>query len=156
MRLIKNSNLVDTDWVFTNQADYSPRGEKQILPFKIFAENPSLYYSSQTPLGVQIKADCDLEEISRYFSKISLIVIEFTSFADGRGFSIARRLRDSFGYRGEIWAGGHLFADQYPLAVQCGIDAVVIDESLLQRQPLAHWQEAISAHPAFMSAELAS
>lgn len=64
--------------------------------------------------------------------------IDFPSFADGRGFGLARELR-SLGYQGRLRAKGHLIADQYLNARLSGFDEVEIADDLAERQPEAQW-----------------
>ncbi len=68
-----------------------------------------------------------------------LIRIAFSSFADGRGFTLARVLR-MHGYAGRLRAQGHLIADQYAMARRAGFDEIEIDEALAARQPEAQWR----------------
>ncbi len=67
------------------------------------------------------------------------IRIAFPSFADGRGFTLARRLRQ-MGFVGRIHAAGHVLADQYAMARRSGFDAVEIDSALAARQPEDQWR----------------
>lgn len=69
----------------------------------------------------------------------ALIRIPFASFADGRGFTLARRLRLA-GFKGRLRAQGHVIADQYAMARRAGFDEVEIDETLAARQPEEQWQ----------------
>ena len=73
------------------------------------------------------------------FAGKNMIRIDFPSFADGRGFGIARQLR-SAGYRGRLRARGHVIADQYAMARRSGFDEVEISPDLAKRQPVADWQ----------------
>ncbi len=68
-----------------------------------------------------------------------LVRVAFPSFADGRGFSLARRLRDA-GYAGRLRAAGHVLADQYAMARRSGFDEVEIDAAMAARQPEAQWR----------------
>lgn len=68
-----------------------------------------------------------------------LIRIHFPSFADGRGFTLARLLRLR-GFKGRLRAQGHVIADQYAMARRSGFDEVEIDDDLAQRQPWEQWQ----------------
>ncbi|MCB9930905.1 MAG: DUF934 domain-containing protein [Alphaproteobacteria bacterium] len=88
--------------------------------------------------GVEVANTIDARDLAPHFEAVDLIAVAFPSFADGRGFSLARRLR-ALGYRGRLRAKGHVIADQYPLARACGFDEVEIDETLAQRQPEEHW-----------------
>lgn len=67
-----------------------------------------------------------------------MIRIDFPSFADGRGFTLARRLR-LMGYQGHLRAKGHVLADQYAMARRSGFDDVQIDADLAARQPEEQW-----------------
>ena len=68
----------------------------------------------------------------------SIYIGDFPSFADGRGFTLARRLR-LIGYKGRLRARGHVLADQYAMARRSGFDEVEIDDALAERQPEDQW-----------------
>lgn len=70
---------------------------------------------------------------------LQMIRVDFPSFADGRGFTIARMLRLA-GYTGRLRARGHLIADQYAMARRTGFDEVEITHDLAARQPQEQWQ----------------
>jgi uncharacterized protein (DUF934 family) len=67
-----------------------------------------------------------------------LIGIDFPSFADGRGFTLARRLRE-LGYQGRLRATGRLIADQYAMARRVGFDEVQVAADIAARQPVDQW-----------------
>jgi uncharacterized protein (DUF934 family) len=73
---------------------------------------------------------------------IDLIAVTFPKFADGRGFSIAKALRET-GYTGTLRATGQLLPDQFAFALQCGFDHVEIDDARLARQPEGQWLTAL-------------
>ena len=68
----------------------------------------------------------------------NLIAIDFPAIADGRGFSLARRLR-ALGYKGKLRASGRLIADQYAMARRVGFDEVEIGSDIAERQPQEQW-----------------
>ncbi|MGI9408353.1 MAG: DUF934 domain-containing protein [Hyphomicrobiaceae bacterium] len=82
----------------------------------------------------------DPRELVGSFAQIELITIAFPSFDDGRGFSLAKRLRQ-LGYTGHLRAKGHLVSDQYPMARASGFDDVEIDDNLAGRQPENLWRQ---------------
>ena len=93
-------------------------------------------------LAVDLAADTlpeALQALVPDFGRIALIRIPFASFADGRGFTLARHLR-LLGYRGRLRAAGHVIADQYAMARRSGFDEVEIDDDLAARQPEAQWR----------------
>ncbi|MFN3606310.1 MAG: DUF934 domain-containing protein [Cypionkella sp.] len=73
-----------------------------------------------------------------YLDALSLICIGFPAFNDGRGFTIAHRLR-ALGYKGRLRAVGPVIADQYAMARRVGFDEVEIPDALAQRQPQDQW-----------------
>ncbi|MDO5632872.1 MAG: DUF934 domain-containing protein [Paracoccus sp. (in: a-proteobacteria)] len=68
----------------------------------------------------------------------SLIALDFPAMTDGRGFTLARQLRE-LGYAGRLRATGKLIADQYAMARRVGIDEVEITADLAARQPQDQW-----------------
>lgn len=81
----------------------------------------------------------DPQTLRDHFGNIGLIRIAFPAFSDGRGFTLARRLR-VMGYTGRLRAHGHVIADQYTMARRAGFDEVEISDDLASRQPAAQWQ----------------
>lgn len=99
----------------------------------------------ETPevLGLHISNDTNLDRLRPWLDRAALISVDFPAFNDGRGFSLARRLR-AMGYRGRLRAAGPVIADQYGYLRECGFDEVEIPEALALRQPEAHWEAAMT------------
>ena len=56
-------------------------------------------------------------------NRFPVIAVSFPKFTDGRGYSIARLLRERFGYRGELRAIGDVLRDQLFYMKRCGFNA---------------------------------
>jgi uncharacterized protein (DUF934 family) len=56
------------------------------------------------------------------------VEVHFPSLADGRGYSIARLLRERHGYAGELRAVGDVQRDQIYYLSRCGFDAFLLRE----------------------------
>ena len=89
--------------------------------------------------AVDIAHTEDPTTLEPVLAQLALIRITFPSFSDGRGFTIARRLR-LLGYTGELRAFGPVIAEQYAMARRVGFDAVEIPDTLAARQPESQWQ----------------
>ncbi|MEM7215216.1 MAG: DUF934 domain-containing protein [Pseudomonadota bacterium] len=87
---------------------------------------------------IDVPNDTNLNSLKGVLESASMIRIPFPSFADGRGFSLAKQLRQH-GYKGRLRAVGHLIADQYGFAMSCGFDEIEIDFTLAGRQPEEQW-----------------
>ncbi|MDP5085326.1 MAG: DUF934 domain-containing protein [Yoonia sp.] len=87
--------------------------------------------------GIDLPSDTSPAALSN-LGNPPLIRINFPSFADGRGFTLAAMLRRA-GYKGRLRAKGHVLADQYAMARRSGFDEVEIDDALAARQPQDQW-----------------
>jgi uncharacterized protein (DUF934 family) len=145
MPLIKDGRFVADDWVRPDPEQGDPAGDtvssRLLLPLAVLAERGDALADAGKTLGAEIGNDVDPDALSPWLGKLSLISVLFPKSADGRGYSIATRLR-RLGFKDELRATGHLIADQYALARSCGFDTVEISDALAERQPEAHWIEA--------------
>lgn len=89
-------------------------------------------------VGIDLPASADPMELAGRLLDTPLIRVAFDSAADGRGFTVARRLR-LLGYAGRLRAAGHVIADQYAMARRAGFDEVEIDDEIATRQPQDQW-----------------
>lgn len=89
--------------------------------------------------GLDLGPDVDPATLRDQLGDFPIIRIAFPGFADGRGFTIARRLR-LMGYAGRLRAHGHVLADQYAMARRSGFDEVEISDDLAARQPEEQWR----------------
>jgi uncharacterized protein (DUF934 family) len=80
----------------------------------------------------------DPARLSNRLADIALIRIAFPAFNDGRGFTLARRLR-TMGYNGRLRAHGPVIADQYAMFRRTGFDEVEIPDEMAARQPAEQW-----------------
>ncbi|MCQ0988931.1 DUF934 domain-containing protein [Jiella marina] len=94
-----------------------------------------------TDFGLSVPGSMPIEDLVPYLAQASLIAIEFPGFSDGRGFSLARRVKRE-GFAGRLRASGPLIADQFTDALQCGFDEVELPETMTNRQPVQQWMEA--------------
>ena len=84
----------------------------------------------------------------------AVIAINFPKFGDGRGYSIARLLRERYGYKGELRAVGEVARDHLHAMAQCGFDAFQLREGEDPREALeafgdfSEQYQATAAQPA--------
>ena len=86
---------------------------------------------------VVLAPDTDPATLGEYLGH-ELVAVDFPSMTDGRGFTLARLLRER-GYQGRLRAVGGLIADQYAMARRVGFDEVRISAALAARQPQDQW-----------------
>jgi uncharacterized protein (DUF934 family) len=65
----------------------------------------------------------DVLKLGDRLDDVTLIILDFPKFTDGRAYSQARLLRERLGYAGELRASGAVFIDQLPFLLRCGFDS---------------------------------
>ena len=90
-------------------------------------------------VAVDLASDTDPAQLVQLIDGVDMVRIDFPSFADGRGFTLARRQRQQ-GYEGRLRAKGHVISEQYTMARRSGFDEVEISDELAARQPWELWQ----------------
>ncbi len=113
-----------------------------IVPYAELAAAPPA--DGRRRVGVEVPNTVAPDQIAPFFGRLSLIAVGFPTTGDGRGFSLARRLRRA-GFRGVLRAVGPLIADQFPYALACGFDEIELPDSSAQRQPPTQWKRAGAA-----------
>ena len=128
MQIIKNGALLDDAWRLARHADELPEGGRPEGPTLVtpalWAETEAALIAGGWPLGLVLEPDQDLDALPENLERFSVIALSFPRFADGRPFSLARRLRGRLGYAGELRALGPILPDQYAFLVRCGCDSV--------------------------------
>lgn len=121
MQIIRNRAIVDDDFVHVADGAELPDG-KPIVTLARYASAREELLARYSSLGVRIGSDklpTDIPDVTR----LALIAIEFPRFTDGRGYSIARQLRDRYRFTGELRAVGWVLRDQLFYMERCGFSA---------------------------------
>ena len=74
-------------------------------------------------IGVWLANTDDPANVAADFGHFALIAVDFPHFTDGRGCSIARLLRERYGWSGELRAIGYVIRDVVFYFSRCGFDA---------------------------------
>jgi uncharacterized protein (DUF934 family) len=131
--IIKNKTVVEDEWVVlrlsegeTPESVNVPAG-KIIVPLKVWqAQRGALL--ARIDIGVWFASNERAEDLQNDVAKFPVIAVDFPKFGDGRGYSIAYRLRARLGYRGELRAIGDVLRDQLFYMQRAGFDAFVTRE----------------------------
>ena len=70
----------------------------------------------------------DPAAVADRLGRVARIEVNFPKFGDGRGYSIARLLRERYGYKGELRAVGEVVRDHLFYMESCGFDAFLLRE----------------------------
>ena len=78
--------------------------------------------------GIETPCDADLVMLAPWLKTASLFAINFASFSDGRGYSLARMARDRLGFKGELRAKGDVLRDQLFYLKRCGFSSFEVPQ----------------------------
>ena len=126
-KLIKGGRFVEDHFVTLGDDDPQP-ANGTIVSLARFEKERDALVARNAPLGVRLKSDESPERLGSDIDRLSVIVLEFPKFRDGRAFSWARMLRTRLGFKGEIRATGHFLYDQLAFMARVGIDAFEVPE----------------------------
>jgi uncharacterized protein (DUF934 family) len=127
-KLIKGRTIVDDPWSIVDAtASFAeiPADVPVLVPLALWtAHRPALQVRGG--VGVWLAPADDPAALATDLAVLPVIAVEFPSFADGRGYSTARLLRERHGYTGELRAIGDVLRDQLFALAECGFDAFAL------------------------------
>jgi uncharacterized protein (DUF934 family) len=127
--LIKNNLPVEDTYVTVADDAPLPDGAVVVSLKRFRAERSDLLARNQK-LGIVLDSDQSPEALGSDLDRLSLVVLEFPKFRDGRPFSWARILRTRLKFTGEIRARGDFLYDQIAFLKRVGVDAFELPPSI--------------------------
>ncbi len=135
-QLIRNRALADDRWTLVREALAALPAGPVIVPLAVWtAQRATL--AARGDVGVWLAPADEPAEIAGDLVGLPLVAVDFPQFTDGRGYSIARLLRQRYGYQGELRAIGDVQRDQLAYLAQVGFDAFAIRDGKDARDALA-------------------
>ncbi len=133
--LIKERRIAADSWQLLKRGpagelpEVPARGDV-VIPLALWlARREELLSRAETgTLGVWLDANEGPEALASDVQRFPLIALNFPKFGDGRGYSIARLLRERYGFKGELRAIGDVLHDHLFFMAQCGFDAFALRE----------------------------
>lgn len=130
-RLIKLDGIAQDEWTLLPATEEPESAEvpagKVIMPLNIWlAQGDRL--AEREHLGVWLDSHEEPEALGEDAARFAVIAVNFPKFTDGRGYSIARLLRERYGFCNELRAIGDVLLDPLYYMKRCGFDAFVLRE----------------------------
>ena len=125
-----DGSLRDNDWVVVTRPEEGeslalPEQQPALVPVDLWLENEQ-QFAGRHDIGVWFDSHDEPEMLDGKVDELPLIAVNFPRFVDGRGYSIARLLRERFGYEGELRAIGDVLLDQLQFMKRCGFDSFLL------------------------------
>ncbi|MDR3352397.1 MAG: DUF934 domain-containing protein [Zoogloeaceae bacterium] len=129
--LIKNGVIVADPWTRLANPDAAlPEGDL-FVPLTVWHTRKAALLSHPARIGLWLETETlpeDLAGIAADLSRFAAIAIYIPRFVDGRGYSLARLLRERYRYTGELRAVGDVLHDQLFALWRVGFDAWALKE----------------------------
>ena len=97
---------------------------------------------------VRLEPSDDPASVADRLDRVARIEVNFPKFGDGRGYSIARLLRERYGYKGELRAVGQITRDLLFFMESCGFDAFELREGEDAHEALAAFDDFSESYQA--------
>jgi uncharacterized protein (DUF934 family) len=123
MLLVENGRIVEDRYVRIDGDAPIPDRMPVIVPAKRFLADAAELVRRDGSLGVLWPNDRRVAELEPWLGHIALIALVFPKFKDGRAYSQARLLRETYGFRGTLRATGDVLRDQFHFLVRAGFDS---------------------------------
>ena len=97
---------------------------------------------------IRLEPADDPAKVVDELERAARVEVNFPKFGDGRGYSIARLLRERYGYKGELRAVGHITRDHLFFMESCGFDAFELREGEDPHEALAAFDDFSESYQA--------
>jgi len=123
MPLVENGQVVQDRYVYVGEDEPIPDRVPVIVPAKRFLDNADALIGRDGSLGVAWPNDRRVAELAPWLGHLALVALQFPKFRDGRAYSQARLLRETYGFGGTLRATGDVLRDQFQFLVRAGFNS---------------------------------
>ena len=124
--IIDRQPVAEDSWIRVSSAEGLEQSGDLLLDWALWQSHGEALKARGGRCGVVIDGEVELDDLAPHLADLDLVAVAFPSFADGRGFSQARLLRQRYGFKGQIRAVGDVTWDRLRFMARCGIDAYEI------------------------------
>jgi uncharacterized protein (DUF934 family) len=126
MQLVENGRIVEDRYVRVDGDAPIPERVPVIVPAARFLAEANELVRRDGSLGVDWPNDRRVAELAPWLGHLALVALNFPKFRDGRAYSQARLLRETYGFRGTLRATGDVLRDQFHFLVRAGFDSFAV------------------------------
>ena len=125
-RIIRDRAIVEDRWLLVEAGEALPSIGDIIVPLALWLEQREQLIARSGLGGVWLAPGDEPGLLATDTATLPLIAVRFPQFADGRGYSTARLLRERYGFKGELRAIGEVLRDQLFYLERVGFYAFTI------------------------------
>jgi uncharacterized protein (DUF934 family) len=123
MPLVENGQIVQDRYHYVGNEEPIPERVPVIVPAQRFLANADVLIRRDGSLGVLWPNDRRIAELAPWLGHLALVALQFPKFRDGRAYSQARLLRETYAFRGTLRATGDVLRDQFHFLIRAGFDS---------------------------------
>lgn len=127
-KLIKDGAIADDTYSLLENGSDLPDQQDILVPLALWDEVKSKLGQHSGKVGLLVVGETEPSEFADDLATLDLIAIDFPAFKDGRGYSLARILRERLGFKGELRATGDVLRDQLFYLHRCGFNSFATRE----------------------------
>jgi uncharacterized protein (DUF934 family) len=124
--LIKNRQVAANPWQSPDASGALPADGDVIVPLAVWLAEREALKAAGRRVGVLLQPNDEPSLLAADLAQLEVVAVNFPQFADGRGYSTARLLRERHGYKGELRAVGDIKRDQLFYLARVGFDAFLL------------------------------
>lgn len=131
-KILTESGLIERDYALHTEGDLTDR------------QIPSLQQATEDNLSTEsvwLDGDSDFDQLKPKLPELNLIAIHFKAFTDGRGYSLAFRIRNELDYKGDLLACGDVLLDQLSFMKRVGFNQFWLREDQPIEQALLRFND---------------
>ncbi len=130
-RIIKDGAIVEDNWQVVRELEGDLPSGNIIVPAQRWLDEKDAL-QARGNVAVWLASDQSPKMLGDAINGFELIAVDFPAFADGRGFSYGRELREQHGFSGDLRAIGNFMRDQLAYLSRCGFNSFALQNSDLE------------------------
>jgi uncharacterized protein (DUF934 family) len=129
MPLVENGQIVQDRYHYLGDDEPIPKRVPVIVSARRFLADADDLIRRDGSLGVLWPNDRRIAELAPWLGHLALVALQFPKFRDGRAYSQARLLRETYGFRGTLRATGEVLRDQFHFLIRAGFDSFEVKKA---------------------------
>ena len=139
-KLINLNGAIDNEWQMLDKGFEGAPDAFSLVPMAYFLDNVAKVLENGD-IGIWLDSDDQPEDLPPEASTLPVVAINFPKFIDGRGYSIARFVRERLGYQNDLRAIGDVLLDQLFFYKRCGFSSFLLRDEIDTERALAAFQD---------------
>jgi uncharacterized protein (DUF934 family) len=129
MPLVENGQIVQDRYLHIDDEGPIPDRVPVIMSAQRFLASADALVRRDGSLGVLWPNNRRIAELAPWLGHLALVALQFPKFRDGRAYSQARLLRETYGFGGTLRATGDVLRDQFHFLIRAGFDSFEVKKS---------------------------